>query len=349
MLFYGRYARNDTICIFLGVIALDVVTFLIASGMVNFLADRLKKMVMKRGEKFVEGQAEERVVKPVVNAISMRIFGRPAFKPKLKLEDVLSILQRCLKEQKEIILEERDIALLIRESLDAACAEISAVSRSVEGLQNLIVSESMGLRRWLSGELNALVLRLCEELRSEIQGYSSEDVASVFERIDDSFSRLLSLLTRLSREHGEISRKIDDGFSRLSREHGVIEEKLEDVLEAVVRRPVGVRLRYEDVRGDSSSFVIRGLAVIGRCKDSWDLEARIGDEVHPLNLVDSSVSRKHLRIGVWGGLAVVEDLESKNGTYINGRRIEPHSPVELKDGDEIQIGFTKFKVNLVWS
>ena len=233
---------------------MDVVTFLIASGMVNFLADRLKKMVMKRGEKFVEGQAEERVVKPVVNAISERIFGRPVFKPKLKLEDVLSILQRCLKEQKEIILEERDIALLIRESLDAACAEISAVSRSVEGLQNLIVSESMRLRRWLSGELNALVLRLCEELRSEIQGYSSEDVASVFERIDDSFSRLLSLLTRLSREHGEISRKIDDGFSRLSREHGVIEEKLEDVLEAVVRRPVGVRLTYKDVRGDSSSF-----------------------------------------------------------------------------------------------
>ena len=317
--------------IFWRVVVLDVVTFLIASGVVNILADRLKKRVMERGEKFVVRQVEERVVKPVVNAISMRIFGRPAFKPKLKLEDVLSIIQRCLKEQKEIILEERDIALLIRESLDAACAEIGAVSRSVEGLQNLIVSESMGLRRWLSGELNALVLRLCEELRSEIQGYSSEDVASVFERIDDGFSRL-------SREHGEILRKL-----------GVIEEKLEDVLEAVVRRPVGVRLRYEDVRGDSSSFVIRGLAVIGRCKDGWDLEARIGDEVHPLNLVDSSVSRKHLRIGVWGGLAVVEDLESKNGTYINGRRIEPHSPVELKDGDEIQIGFTKFKVNLIWS
>jgi pSer/pThr/pTyr-binding forkhead associated (FHA) protein len=36
------------------------------------------------------------------------------------------------------------------------------------------------------------------------------------------------------------------------------------------------------------------------------------------------------------GATTVEDLGSKNGTHVNGARIE--QPVELKDGDELQVG-----------
>ena len=49
-----------------------------------------------------------------------------------------------------------------------------------------------------------------------------------------------------------------------------------------------------------------------------------------------SVSRRHARIRVSGDIAILEDLGSKNGTCLNGRRIE--SPVELSDGDEIRLG-----------
>ena len=49
-----------------------------------------------------------------------------------------------------------------------------------------------------------------------------------------------------------------------------------------------------------------------------------------------SVSRRHARIVVRGDVAVLEDLGSKNGTLLNGRRVE--SPEELSDGDEIRLG-----------
>ena len=48
------------------------------------------------------------------------------------------------------------------------------------------------------------------------------------------------------------------------------------------------------------------------------------------------VSRRHARIVVDGGEALLEDLESKNGTYRQDRRIE--RPEALTDGDEIRIG-----------
>jgi len=47
------------------------------------------------------------------------------------------------------------------------------------------------------------------------------------------------------------------------------------------------------------------------------------------------ISRQHLRIITEGGSAVVEDLRSKNGTWVNGYRLTGMR--ELEDGDEIRI------------
>ncbi len=53
--------------------------------------------------------------------------------------------------------------------------------------------------------------------------------------------------------------------------------------------------------------------------------------------IDSpSVSRRHARICVEGGQAMLEDLGSKNGTFLRGRQIS--APVPLADGDEIRLG-----------
>lgn len=50
----------------------------------------------------------------------------------------------------------------------------------------------------------------------------------------------------------------------------------------------------------------------------------------------AGVSRRHARIVLSETGAVLEDLGSKNGTYVNGTRLgEPH---RLADGDEIRLG-----------
>ena len=49
-----------------------------------------------------------------------------------------------------------------------------------------------------------------------------------------------------------------------------------------------------------------------------------------------TVSRRHARIVVEGGKATLEDLGSKNGTFLRGERIS--SPRPLADGDEILLG-----------
>lgn len=49
-----------------------------------------------------------------------------------------------------------------------------------------------------------------------------------------------------------------------------------------------------------------------------------------------SVSRQHAKITVSGKTAILEDLESRNGTFHEGERIE--APFELHDGDEFSLG-----------
>jgi pSer/pThr/pTyr-binding forkhead associated (FHA) protein len=82
-------------------------------------------------------------------------------------------------------------------------------------------------------------------------------------------------------------------------------------------------------------------ATLGRnfeALDSLEWLARMSDHIpdpgqHP------RVSRRHARIVVSGGAATLEDLDSKNGTRLRGRKI---THVEaLRDGDEIRVGSLK--------
>ena len=56
-----------------------------------------------------------------------------------------------------------------------------------------------------------------------------------------------------------------------------------------------------------------------------------------LVVADRQVSREHAQITTSDSGYFLEDLGSKNGTHLNGARIE--EPVRLQDGDEIQVAF----------
>lgn len=60
------------------------------------------------------------------------------------------------------------------------------------------------------------------------------------------------------------------------------------------------------------------------------------------SIPDASLSRRHARITVRGGTATLEDLESKNGTFVGETRVT--KPTVLSDGDAVRLGL----VNLVF-
>ncbi|MDR5708415.1 MAG: FHA domain-containing protein [Armatimonadota bacterium] len=76
-------------------------------------------------------------------------------------------------------------------------------------------------------------------------------------------------------------------------------------------------------------FVISGEAVIGR---SPEVQVVLADEF---------TSHQHARLVVRGGRYWIEDLGSRNGTYLNGQRIE--APAPLADGDLVRIGSTTLR------
>lgn len=58
----------------------------------------------------------------------------------------------------------------------------------------------------------------------------------------------------------------------------------------------------------------------------------------PLSL--SEVSRNHMKIYFKEGQVYVEDLGSKNGSFLNGKQLDPYQPVLYRDGDKVTLGTT---------
>jgi DNA-binding winged helix-turn-helix (wHTH) protein len=122
-----------------------------------------------------------------------------------------------------------------------------------------------------------------------------------------------------------------------------------------VREALGERGRERGVIRTVHGFgyAFSGVAEeIGRadpgCVASWIVcngrETSLGQGEHLIGrdadvavaLSSPTVSRHHARIVIAGATATLEDLGSKNGTSVRGKKIT--SPLKLNDGDRIRIG-----------
>lgn len=61
-------------------------------------------------------------------------------------------------------------------------------------------------------------------------------------------------------------------------------------------------------------------------------------DLGPHGALDQGVGRRHARIFVQGGQVMIEDLDSVNGTLVNGQKVLPHQSRALSDGDQITLG-----------
>ena len=84
-----------------------------------------------------------------------------------------------------------------------------------------------------------------------------------------------------------------------------------------------------------------------RKKDGTQVEFELGDRPITIGrspeadlvILDDKASRLHCGIRVWDGDFLLKDLRSKNGTFVNGQRVEM---VKLEPGDQVRVGSCVF-------
>ena len=69
-------------------------------------------------------------------------------------------------------------------------------------------------------------------------------------------------------------------------------------------------------------------------------------DLTPYQAYASGVSRLHAVVKREADRVVIMDLGSSNGTYLNGRRLNPHTEEPLKHGDVVALGKLKIQVLL---
>lgn len=69
-------------------------------------------------------------------------------------------------------------------------------------------------------------------------------------------------------------------------------------------------------------------------------------DLTPYGGLESGVGRRHLRLSLWQGQVFAEDLNSTNGTFINGQRLAPQTQQALNNGDELRLGALALHIHL---
>ena len=133
---------------------------------------------------------------------------------------------------------------------------------------------------------------------------------------------LTSLLAEVRSATGDSAR--DSRFVRTVHRFGYAFSGIAEELRGGVSSVPRQKLIYRLVWGTREIALVPGENLLGR------------DEGAVVWIDSALVSRRHARIVVDERGAVLEDLGSKNGTYLRGKRIE--APSKLVDEDRVKVG-----------
>lgn len=107
------------------------------------------------------------------------------------------------------------------------------------------------------------------------------------------------------------------------------------------KRPIVVKIEGGD---KSFSFEDRKHIIIGRKDPTRDEVPDI--DLTTLNLNFAGVSRKHCRFIYINSRWSIEDLGSRNGTWLNGKLLVANHPFRLRNNDQIRVGGISLTVEL---
>jgi hypothetical protein len=84
--------------------------------------------------------------------------------------------------------------------------------------------------------------------------------------------------------------------------------------------------------------------ILGRPNPALNIMPDI--DLSSYNAVENGVSRTHAKLYVKGGQLLLTDLESANGTFLNGRKLAANRAEVVKKGDVILLGRLKIDVEM---
>jgi hypothetical protein len=89
---------------------------------------------------------------------------------------------------------------------------------------------------------------------------------------------------------------------------------------------------------------VRPTLTIGRHNSTMPVDVDLAD----FNAIEMGISRNHVRIQPVNDELTVVDLNSVNGTTLNGVPMKPNRAYELRDGDILRVGRLHLKVYFIY-
>lgn len=102
-----------------------------------------------------------------------------------------------------------------------------------------------------------------------------------------------------------------------------------------------LKLRLDDVKGAPPAFVLL-MGPTGIMGKQWPLTQDtviIGRDIScDIHISEKSLSKKHAKVELNGDEVSITDLQSTNGTEVQGTRLEADKSTVLKDNDQVKLG-----------
>ncbi|GAB4421650.1 MAG: FHA domain-containing protein [Anaerolineae bacterium] len=95
--------------------------------------------------------------------------------------------------------------------------------------------------------------------------------------------------------------------------------------------------------GERITFELGEECVLGRKHQDSIPDLDLG----PYQARERGVSRRHAKLTRQSGTVMIQDLESANGTFLNGMRLLPHQPRVLRNNDELMLGRLALRVTFL--
>jgi chromosome segregation ATPase len=231
---------------------------------------------------------------------------------------------------------------------DMQIAQEEALRHAAENIQQACKQEVNELRAHISrqDDESARIKSACEAMKQDLSKIFTE--LERLERVKVDKDELLQLLNKqksqLESSIADLRRSIDDDIKRAVRDavrNEVANMKpREPEPKKEPPRPATPEPTPEFKQAPKETYVILKGAADNSIHYLCDLENSLGRSNTCSAMVgqSQSISNQHASISVSAKGAVLRDLGSRNGTWLNDRRVGEHEGLSIQSGDAIQLG-----------